>query len=213
MSKQFNITIDGVNFESDESGFLNLNDIHNSFGLPENKRPSRWRNTFRDSFLETSNLALKEIKHLGAGATKYYAGDEEAVVGYAMFVSVGFYRTVVSSFVALRNGQLLEAVKLADSTQKESKAFSAWMVMEDSTVQQTLKMLDIKRPNHFQKMIKRKHFKESLIDRGIIKERNYGSHGVALRMTSVGKQFLLDNREDINKKVELNYQAEKNSKF
>lgn len=213
MSKQFNVTIDGVNFVSDEGGRLNLNIIHKEFGLPTSKIPSRWRNELSRRLLQRSNLASVETVGCGGGRVNYWSGDEKATIAYAMWVSVDFYETVMDAFISLRNGQLLEAAKLADSTQTESKAFSAWLGMEDSTVQQTLKMLYIKRPNHFQKMIKRKHFKESLIDRGIIKERNYGSHGVALRMTSAGKQFLLDNREDINKKVELNYQAENNSKF
>lgn len=208
--KKFDITIDGVNFKSDKEGMLNLNDIWKAFSLPKSKRPSRWDSELSRSLFETRNMGSGEKQRAtGNLVDKFIKGDEEAVTGYAMFISVDFYRKVIKAFVELRRGNLLAAVKITDTTQLESKAFNAWLAMEDSTIQQTLKMLGIVRPNFFQSKIKHGKQRDSLVERGILKYRNYGSHGTSLRMTAKGKVYLMENLEGINGKIDALYQAEK----
>tara|TARA_R110002153_G_scaffold58217_1_gene159651 strand:+ start:2428 stop:3078 length:651 start_codon:yes stop_codon:yes gene_type:complete len=202
-NKQFDITIDGINFVSDEEGMLNLNEIWRDLHLEEKKRPSEWKSKLKTKMINSENIRNK------AGRYGFTKATEKATIAYSMFVSDDFYEIVVDSFVELRKGNLLAAAKIADTTQLESKAFNAWLGMEDSTIQQTLRMLGIKRPNFFQKLVKRENHKTSLIERGILKQRNYGSHGVGLRMTSKGKEYLIENRDSINTKVELLYQEQK----
>jgi hypothetical protein len=206
MSKIFDITIDGVNFGSDNNGFLNLNSIATEFGLPQ---VSQWRNKEKRALVADAKLQGLSYKGCGGAVVNYWAGDEDATIFYAMYISYEFGLKVVQAFNAMRNGRLLEAAKIADSTQVESKAFSAWLEMEDGTIQQALKMLGINRPNFFQALIKKPSQKTSFLDRGILKQRNYGTHGVALRMTSFGKNYILDNRDTINDTIERLYQESK----
>lgn len=209
-NKTFDITIIGVNFKSNEYGMLDLNDIWRGCGLSAPKRPNEF---FRYSngkyLLENGNSRLNEISHLGAGKTKYYTSDEKATVAYAMWVSMDFYMMVVESFVALRQGNIVEAAKIADSTQLESKAFSKWMGYADTTLQQSLGMLGINRPNLFQSIAKSGKQLDKFLELGVLKYRNYGDKGSHLRITKVGKQYLLDNKDMINTKIEEIYKANK----
>tara|TARA_R110000851_G_scaffold333107_1_gene511144 strand:- start:140 stop:772 length:633 start_codon:yes stop_codon:yes gene_type:complete len=206
MNKKFDITIDGVNFKSNEGGLLNLNEVARAFNL---KSPSQWRN--KDSAYLIANAKLHSLSTRASGGAKvnYWAGDEDTVILYAQYISIEFTLKVIHAFKELRRGNLLAAAKIADTTQLESKAFSAWLEMEDSTIQQTLKMLGIVRPNFFQKKIKQSKQRDSLVERGILKQRNYGKHGTALRMTAKGKGYLMGNLASINTKIEKLYQAEK----
>lgn len=117
MSK-FNITVENKTFESNEDGMLNLNSIWKECGLGENKRPSQWRNDVSRSFFESANLQSREVATVGGSnlTSKALFADEEATIGYAMFVSVDFYRIVVKAFVALRQGAVEEAQRLAALT-------------------------------------------------------------------------------------------------
>ena len=211
MSKRFDITIDGKNFTSDSAGFLDLNEIHKSLGLPISKKPKEWKKTTMGVYLSKEGYSTVGSKQRAVGNLKdsFVKGDEIAIVSYAQYVSIEFALNVIKAFVELRQGNLLEAAKIADSTQIESKAFSSWLEMEDGTIQQALKMLGINRPNFFQALIKKPSQKTSFLDRGILKQRNYGTHGVALRMTSFGKSYILDNRDTINNTIERLYQESK----
>ncbi|QXN60138.1 hypothetical protein KUA24_71 [Vibrio phage HNL01] len=220
MSKQFDIKIFGKVFVSDDEGFLNLNDIKNNLGLPESKKPSRWDNNYSRSFTESRNLVLKEIKHLGAGATKYYAGDEEAVIGYAMFVSVELYREVIKAFVDLRNGRLTEAFDRAMGTMSESSEDKirnmVWENLNGMKVvnQRTaLQIAGIKRPIVFMRELRRreKSFQKLQDERKIVMQ-TYAQGKWTPRFTHEGFQWLLEKQEDMNDWVEKCKQVEKDRK-
>ena len=163
---------------------------------------SNWNISMKSKLLDFKVVKL-EGRNGGTFLTK------RQLMKLAGSVDFHFEDAVYEAFELLREGELLAAAKIADSTQLESKAFSAWLVMEDSTIQQTLKMLGIVRPNFFQSKIKHGKQRDSLVERGILKQRNYGKHGVALRMTAKGKEYLMDNLGSINTKIEKLYQAEK----
>lgn len=201
--KMFDITIIGVNFKSNDDGMLDLNDIWRGCGLHNAKRPSQWRGVIKDNLIRYANL------HSVNGDKGSTVGDEIATTAYAMWVSVDFYRTVVEAFVALRQGNIIEAAKLADTTQLEAKAFSKWMGYADTTLQQTLGMIGINRPNLFQSIAKNGKQLNKFLQLGVLKYRNYGDKGTHLRVTKVGKQYLLDNRDTINTRVEEIYQSNK----
>lgn len=202
-NKIFDITIMGVNFKSNEDGMLDLNDIWRGCGLENSKRPSQWRNAIKENLNRYGNL------HSVNGDKGYTVGDEIGTTAYAMWVSVDFYRNVVEAFVALRQGNIVEAAKIADSTQLESKAFSKWMGYSDTTLQQSLGMLGINRPNLFQSIVKNGKQLDKFLELGVLKYRNYGNKGSHLRVTKVGKQYLLDNKDNINIKIEEIYRANK----
>lgn len=119
MKNKFSIKIKGSVFTSDEDGYLDLNEIWNEFKLSESKKPSKWRTEASRILKERTKLSLKEIKHLGAGKSKFYVADEEATIAYSMWIDVDFYLTVVEAFKELRNGRIEEAVSLASSTMSE----------------------------------------------------------------------------------------------
>ncbi len=210
-SKQFDIIIDGVNFVSDEDGMLDLNEIWRGCDLATAKRPSQWKSSIQrllKSCGKINTVTLpRAVEETRAKSTT--VGTEEATIAYAMFVSDKFYISVINAFVELRRGNLLEAAKIADSTQLEKKAFAAWMEMDDTAIQHALRMIGIIRPNFFQKIIKVERQRDKLISEDKIKQRNYGKHGFALRMTPTGKQWLLKNKDKINLKIEELYQKEK----
>lgn len=106
MKNKFSVKIMDKVFTSDEDGYLDLNEIWNGFKLAESKKPSKWRTEVSRILKERTKLSLKEIKHLGAGTSKYYVADEEATIAYAMWIDVDFYLTVVEAFKALRNGRI-----------------------------------------------------------------------------------------------------------
>lgn len=223
MSKRFTIKIMGQVFESDEDGFLNLNEIKNRLNLPESKKPSRWDNAFSRSFVESRNLVLKEIKHLGAGATKYYAGDEEATIGYAMFVSVDFYRAVIKAFVEVRRGNLEEAVLLAGSTMSKEDEYLLvkFAAMKGLCFTKSCWYANIHHPNKLLTYLKKnpnwKYFAENkygrlyATDEGIEKGYTYNCYGewdtekVVMRFTQKGREMLRQHNQHFNKKVEESF--------
>ena len=207
MSKKFNIVIDEKEFESDEDGFLNLNEIRKELKLPSSKTPSKWNSAVSRCFYSNRNLVLKEIKHLGAGVEKFVTADECATVGYAMWISPEFYLKVVGAFVALRNGELAKAYDIAQSTANTTaeNAFDKWMSYADTPLRDACGMLGIKRVMLFMSEAKKPNQLKSFIDRGILKYRNYGDKGSSIRITSVGKHFIKDNIDTINDKLEEIY--------
>ena len=83
MSKQFSIKIDGKVFESDDSGYLDLNIIWRDFNLPNKNRPSQWRGKIVDQLKHCANL------HTARKSTSYnehtiLVADERATIAYAM---------------------------------------------------------------------------------------------------------------------------------
>lgn len=122
MNKKFSVKLEGKVFKSNESGFLDLNDIRKGLGLPDSKIPSKWDSAVSRCFYSNRNLVLNEIKHLGAGVSKAIYGDERATIGYAMWVSPEFYLIVLDAFIALRNGEVEKALSLASNTLSEVDA-------------------------------------------------------------------------------------------
>ncbi len=57
VNKQFDITIDGVNFVSDVDGMLDLNVIWRELSLGEKKRPSEWKSKLRQSLSNSENIS------------------------------------------------------------------------------------------------------------------------------------------------------------
>lgn len=210
----FTIQLMGEIFTSNEEGMLDLNDIWRGCGLENKKRPNQWDNEFKRSFIQTGNILSGSRKRVVDGVTtnlveRFILADEQAAIGYAMFVSVGFYREVVEAFVLLRQGDIASAAKIADKTQVESKAFAKWMSYADSTLQQSLGMIGIIRPNTFQAIAKDPQYTGWFISKGYLKYRNYGDKGVSLRVTGKGKQWMLSSKEDINSRVESQYHLRK----
>lgn len=55
---KFDIKIMGEVFESDDNGFLDLNNICKGCNLGENNLPSEWRGKVKDRLIETANLRV-----------------------------------------------------------------------------------------------------------------------------------------------------------
>lgn len=202
-SKKFDIDIDGKVFVSNEDGFLDLNIIAKEFGL---KTPSQWRNKERVYLERNSKL------HFGKGGAKsggYTLADEDAVLFYAQWISIDFAIKVTTAFRLLRNGEITKAYSLAQETKHttEVNAFEKWINYSDTPLRDVCGMLGIKRTMLFMKIAKNPNQLKSFIDRGILKIRNYGDKGSAVRVTSVGKHYIKDNIEAINTKLDEIYNA------
>jgi hypothetical protein len=120
---KFTIKLMGKVFESNEDGLLDLNEIRNGCGLPDNKTPNQWRSKVSAELFTTDNLQLLKINNLASNLPyQYIAATEKGAVAYAMWVSVDFYIQVVDSFVALRNGEVEKAISIASDTMSEADA-------------------------------------------------------------------------------------------
>jgi hypothetical protein len=200
-SKKFTIVLMDKTFESNEDGFLDLNIIAKEFNL---KKPSQWRNKER-TYLE-GNAKL----HFGKGGVEsggYALADEDAVLFYAQWISIEFAVKVTTAFRMLRNGEIAKAYDIAQSTVNETaeSAFEKWLSYSDTPLRDACGMLGIKRTMLFMSEAKKPNQLKSFIDRGILKHRNYGDKGSAIRVTSVGKHFIKDNIDKINEKLEEIY--------
>jgi len=63
-------------------------------------------------------------------------------------------------------------------------------------------MLDVSHIVLFMQLAKKPKQLESFIERGILKNRNYGKHGSSLRITRLGKAWMKENIEAINSTLE-----------
>lgn len=95
------IVIEGQPFKSNAEGLWSLNEIHQTLGLPESKRPGQWNNEVSDRLLACGNF--HKVDKVGSFA------DELATIAYAMWVSTDFYLTVAGAFVTMRNDAILSA--------------------------------------------------------------------------------------------------------
>lgn len=95
------IVIEGQSFKSNAEGLWSLNEIHQTLGLPESKRPGQWNNEVSDRLLACGNF--HKVDKVGSFA------DELATIAYAMWVSTDFYLTVAGAFVTMRNDAILSA--------------------------------------------------------------------------------------------------------
>ncbi len=203
MSK-FSIKIKGEVFESNDEGFLNLNEISKRF---EFKAPSQWRGKIRTMLELNANMHSARVKGSSSEYNALFA-DESATVAYAMSVSPEFYLKVVEAFVALRNGELVKAYDIAKETNPVAEtAFDKWMTYADTPLRDACGMLGIKRTMLFMSEAKKPKQLQSFIERDILKLRNYGDKGSAVRITKVGKAWLRDNIDEVNNKLEDIYNS------
>jgi len=95
------IAIEGQTFKPNAEGLWSLNEIHQTLGLPESKRPGQWSNEVSDRLLACGNF--HKVDKVGSYA------DELATIAYAMWVSTDFYLTVAGALVTMRNDAILSA--------------------------------------------------------------------------------------------------------
>ncbi len=208
----FNIIILGKTFKSNEDGLLNLNDIWRGCKLPESKRTKNWRNEKRDYLSKNGHLvSFKE------GMINTVYADELATIMYASFVSMEFEILVHKAFIALRNGNIKTAVALANSTQDKCnnhflKVMDSrkGMLWDDACARAGL-------PNP---RITMEYLQQSpsftMFDRNRQVNRNHPTaskyfynvpnpmEGLPiLKVTQLGRRYLMDNSEEIIKQVEL----------
>jgi hypothetical protein len=91
-------------FVPNDEGMFNLTEMWRILELPASKKPSQWRNSIARDLERDANL------HFTQGKDAYTLATETACIAYAMWVSVSFYRMVVSTFIAVRNDDRLAAM-------------------------------------------------------------------------------------------------------
>ena len=91
-------------FVPNDDGMFNLTEMWRMLELPASKKPSQWRNSIARDLERDANL------HFTQGKDAYTLATETACIAYAMWVSVSFYRMVVSTFIAVRNDDRLTAM-------------------------------------------------------------------------------------------------------
>lgn len=218
MSKRFTIKIMGQVFESDENGMLNLNDIHKRLQLPPQKRPSQWRDRkVVDALKRCANM------HTVNGDGGYTAGDEKATIAYAMWIDIEFYMQVLDAFIAIRKGNLEEAVLLAGSTMSKEDEYLLvkFAAMKGLCFTKSCWYANIHHPNKLLTYLKKnpnwKYFAENkygrlyATDEGIEKGYTYNCYGewdtekVVMRFTQKGREMLRQHNQHFNKKVEESF--------
>lgn len=89
MNKKFSIKIEGKDFQSNEDGMLNLNDIWKGCALEEKKRPSEWKSKVFN-YLKSIGY-IKRVKNPTQGkgqAPTYLVGTEDAVIAYCKWANL-----------------------------------------------------------------------------------------------------------------------------
>ncbi|VVN77157.1 hypothetical protein [Pseudomonas fluorescens] len=98
------IVIEGQTFKPNAEGLWSLNEIHQTLGLPEAKRPGQWNNEIRTVLDQGGNFHLAY-----GGANPGTWATEAGTIAYAMWVSPAFYLMVVNAFLAMRNSAIRDA--------------------------------------------------------------------------------------------------------
>ena len=115
------IVIEGHTFKSNTDGLWSLNEIHQTLGLVDAKRPGQWNNEIRTALDQSGNFHLA---HGGANPGTW--ATEAGTIAYAMWVSPDFYVMVVHAFVIMRNDSILSArmalLAVAEADTKFAKA-------------------------------------------------------------------------------------------
>lgn len=220
--KRFTIKIEGRVFESDEEGFIDLNHVWKDFNLPNNKRPSEWRNKISEGLRQSGNLRSAR-KSTSYNEYNILVADERATVAYAMWISLDFYLSVMDAFISLRRGNLEEAVMLAAGTMSEEDEYLLvkFAAMKGLCFTKSCWYANIKHPNKLLTYLKSnpnwKYFAENSHGRlyatkeGIDKGYTYNCYGdwdtnkVVMRFTQKGRELLRKNNQFFNKKVEENF--------
>jgi hypothetical protein len=219
MEKRFTIKIQGKVFESDREGMLDLNDVWRGCKLPNTKRPSQWRSKVKDDLLRCANLHITTNQSLTI-KDETTKGDERASVAYAMWVSFEFYCEVLDAFIALRRGNLEEAVMLAGGTmsQEDEYLLVKFASMKGLCFTKSCWYANITHPNKLLTYLKKnsnwKYFEENehgklyATKSGIDSGYTYNCYGewdsskVVMRFTQRGRELLRKHREHFNTRVE-----------
>ncbi|ASV41410.1 hypothetical protein [Vibrio phage JSF6] len=86
---KFDIKIMGVEFASDEGGYLDLNSIWKGCNLDEKKRPSEWRNRKARYFRQTGDIITGSgVKLVGLPPVPFMKGTEVATIEYAKWAGL-----------------------------------------------------------------------------------------------------------------------------
>lgn len=223
------IKIKGIEFKPDINGLYNLTDIHKKLGLPNNKRPAQWRTDISREFSKCANLHIKE------GKLGYTLATEQAAIAYAMWVSYEFYILVVNTFIIVRNDALLSARIVskmvedsADFLIENSAALKEWKRLRDKTHWKFLeaaKLAKLQFPSiariyiysfmefydEYETTINNRKRTEHVVTQAGIDAGFYssdcGDNGRQLRVSEVGLQWLISNKEDIDR--QCNYYRNK----
>lgn len=217
--KQFTIKIFDKVFESSPDGFLDLNDIHKALNLPKNKAPSQWRDKkVVDKLKHYANMKTAR-KTTAYNQHNTLVGDEKATVAYAMWVSYDFFSQVLDAFVALRQGNIEEAVMLAAGTMSEEDEYLLvkFAAMKGLCFTKSCWYANIQYPNKFLNYLRCnpnwKYFDENSHGRlfatqeGIDNKITYNCYGdpdsskVVMRFTQKGRELLRKNSKHFNQKV------------
>lgn len=225
MSK-FSIKIMDKVFESNEDGMLDLNDIRIGCNLPDNKIPNQWRSKVSQSLFSTGNLQSLKINNLASNLPyQFIAATEVGAIAYAMWVSPEFYLDVVNAFVALRNGQVEEALAIASNTLSEADAhyLKRQMKLKGLFWDESCAFAGIKHPRLCKQMLLN-HERFNYFDRqGNVADNdkaevyfynrgNKFTSSVRLCVTPEGRMWLRDNAAWFNKHTEA-YREEPNKPF
>lgn len=197
---KFDIKIKGEVFQSNEDGFLNLNEIHQGLNLPVSKRPSSWRNEFSREFKRLTKLFSVNGDNGGTWA------DEQATIGYAAWVSVDFFMGVTEAFVDLRRGNIQGALESAANTMSEGAADKMMQVVWENlngmkVVNQrtALQLAGIEKPIVFMRELrKRTKSYDRIIGEQKIVLQTYAPNKWTDRFTQDGFQWLLNSKDAIN---------------
>lgn len=213
---KFDIKIMGEIFESDDNGFLNLNDIHKGLGLPEARIPSKWRNEFSREFKRLTKLVSVNGNNGGTWA------DEQATIAYASWVSVEFFLSVTQAFVELRRGNVEGALQHAASTMSEESADKMMQVVWDNlngmkviNQRTALQLAGIEHPITFMRELRKrsKYYERMVADERILLQ-TFAPSKWTERFTQKGFQWLLDNKDKMNSWVdEVQYNNKQLSKM
>ncbi len=219
MSKKFTIELQDHTFTSDEDGFLNLNEIRRTLNLSENKRPTQWKSKIKDNLIAGGNIHLKEIKHLGAGTTTYWAGDEFATINYAMWVDFDFHRLVVDAFIDLRNGRIDDALKKAEKSKgAESYYYKKASEKNGMAWFEACQWSGIKNPNKCREMLlahpRFTYFEKNGYGKYVVKEEgvdtgyfynkgNKFTSATTMRISKEGREWLKNNEAWFNKQTDI----------
>ncbi|MFT2330023.1 KilA-N domain-containing protein [Escherichia coli] len=204
-----------------ENGMYNLTDIHQLLGLPKNKLPSQWRNEVSREFERNANLHSYNKRGACILAT------EAATIAYAMWVSIEFYMLVVNVFIAVRNDALLSAKvasKLSDEQRdflrENSAALKEWKRLKAKThwtFYEAAKLAELEHPHiariyihafmsfytEHTSTIRGRRRTEFIVtpkgeEAGFFSTKSSDA-GIQLRVAKSGLEWLISNREEINR--------------
>jgi hypothetical protein len=116
------IVINNVSIHPNEHGMYCLNEIFRAVpGLKQTKQPNQWRTKEADHYALLQKL---QVRNLGDKGQETWA-DEEAAVGYAAWVDLGFKLMVYSAFVAIRHSPEATNALLSNLDPRFREAFAA----------------------------------------------------------------------------------------